>query len=199
VKTPIRNLPCLPARATLIHKYKICFRHFERFLGRVPLITDLDEDVISQHLCEFAEGRSPATVEKQRSQLMAMATLGHKKGFLAEAPEVPAIRQPRRSPDALTSENMRRLAVAVRDVPGEISGIPAAMYWQAWLLIAYNTGERTGALFGIRLIDLRLDVPAIRFRWERNKARKESVKRIREETRAAIVRMMEPQRTSSTI
>jgi integrase len=188
---PRRLILCSPST---LHKYDVTFNHYERWLGRKARVSDLEEGKISSHLIDFAVGRAPYTIAKQRSQLLALAGLAYKKGFLDEAPEVMPIRTPHRKPNALPLENMRRLLVAARDVPGEISGIPAAIYWPCVFLIGYDTSHRAGGIFGIRMNDLRMEQSAIWFRWERNKSKKEGLYRVREETLTEIKRMLSPQR-----
>jgi integrase len=82
-----------------------------------------------------------------------------------------------------------------RQAEGRIADIPAGKYWPALFLVAYDTSQRSGSLFGIRMRDVKLHVPTIFFRWSANKSWKEGTFRIRPETAQAIADIATPTRT----
>ncbi len=157
------------SRATA-YQYGIQIRHFARFLGREPLTSDLDDDVLAAFLQWFLDGedrrgrpRSPETANKARSHLLALWRFAHATGRIAKAPTIEELPVPEKLPVAWTEQEMAILLAACAAQVGWIAQIRASDYWLAlhyWWLCG---GERTSATFSIRWewVDLKNAVIAV--------------------------------------
>jgi integrase len=130
---------------------------FAEFLGREPLITDLEDVAVSKFLRWRAtnpcRGRvvSPHTVAKDRSQLLAIWTWACKKKLHpGEWPGLPRGKRVRRTPTAYTLDEMSRLVRAAKARRGAMSGVPSAWWWSTILQTAWQTGCRIGELLALR-------------------------------------------------
>ena len=145
----------LSARSMTLYGHTI--DKFAEFLGREPLITDLEDVQVSKFLRWRAtnpcRGRvvSPHTVAKDRSQLLAIWTWACKKKLHGgEWPGLPRQKRVRRTPTAYTLDEMSRLVRAAKARRGAMSGVPSAWWWSTLLQSAWQTGERIGALLDLR-------------------------------------------------
>jgi site-specific recombinase XerD len=130
-----------------IRLYRHSVNSFSRFLERRAKLSDLTDDTVSRYLTALiARGLSPYTVNKERSQLLAIWTYAAKKRHVPEFPDVPPERTPKRVPQAWTQEELKRLMHACSLQKGEICDIPASAWWTALHLILWDTGERIGAV-----------------------------------------------------
>lgn len=136
-----------------VRLYRVDMRHLQRFLNRPPMVSDLATEGISRFLDWFARSpsrsggkRSPYTVEKARNQFMALGRYAHKKGLLAEEPEVMPTHLPTRVPRAYTQEEMMRLVAACQQQTGQIMGVESEGYWLSKVLVLFDTAERIGAV-----------------------------------------------------
>lgn len=111
-------------------------------------ICHLDELLLARYLESRATVRSPYTVERERSSLMALARLAWERRVpgLERMPTCPPSVLPDRVPTAWTEEQLQRLWSAALAAPGRIGRIPASLYWPATIRLAFETGERIGAL-----------------------------------------------------
>ncbi len=169
-----------------VHRYENAFRHFHRFLGREPMVSDLDETTMTALIKHHSQGRAAHTVVTLRNKLMALANYAHKKGLLAEVPDVPRIRVPQRLPVAFTVNEISRLVEAARQVSGERCLIPAGKFWSALFLVAYDTGARAGAIWSLEWTDYRPDTLALLFRAEKQKQRCDQLLRVSQQTADAL-------------
>jgi integrase len=145
----------LSARSMTLYGHTI--DKFAEFLGREPLITDLEDVQVSKFLRWRAtnpcRGRvvSPHTVAKDRSQLLAIWTWACKKKLHGgEWPGLPRQKRVRRTPTAYTLDEMSRLVRAAKARRGAMSGVPSAWWWSTLLQTAWQSGERIGALLDLR-------------------------------------------------
>lgn len=189
---PRRLLGCSP---TTDKHYRVAIRHLDRYFGRQTTLADIaDEDRCADFMEQFSEGRQPATIATQRSQMIALLTLAHRRGMIAIVPDIPTVAQYRDAPDSLTVAEMYSLINAAMSAEGNVCGVPAQYYWTANFLIVYDTGVRTRALYGIETCQLRLDTPAIIFPPENMKNRHGMILRISSSTAAIIRRCLAPRR-----
>ncbi len=175
-----------------VEQYAVTLRHFARFLSKTPMVTDLDEDRISEFLLWFSEGRKSYTVWSVRKHLMALANYAHKKGLICEVPDVAPVRRECRAPRGYHAEDIMQLLAAARDVAGKISGVEAGPFWFAFFLVAYNTGERWSALWGLEWADFQ--PPFLLFQAKHSKTRKERLRKITEQCTKALQAIRLPER-----
>lgn len=167
-------------------------RQFCRFLGRPALIIDLDEDRISEFLAARLRSHAAITVDRERSKLLALANYAHRRGTLAEVPDVMRVRVLRRSPTSYNLRDIGRLLSVSRGVEGEISGVPAGRFWTALILTVYDTGCRSGAAWALRWADWQ--PPTLLFRAETQKQRADQLLRVSQQTADAIEAIRQPAR-----
>jgi integrase len=127
--------------------YQHTLRSFEKFLERPPKLTDLNDDTVSAYLAWLVGRRlSVHTVNKERSQLLAVWNYAARKGFVPVFPDVLAERAPTRVPQAWTREELDRLFRACAAESGLIGGLPAGLWWVSLHQVLWDTGERIGAV-----------------------------------------------------
>lgn len=66
--------------------------------------------------------------------------------MVVEWPDVKPDVEPERVPRAWTVDQVARLLAACDAEPGELSGVPAGIWWRGLHLVAWDTGERIGAI-----------------------------------------------------
>lgn len=127
--------------------YRISIRSFSTTLGRPAHIEDLTDEAVKRHLQRVLDaGRSKATANKDRSQLLAIWRFAHQHGYVAKWPCVPAEIEPVRIPRAWMAEDVRTLFAAVDRLEGDIDGVDRRIWWRCLLMVCLETGERIGAL-----------------------------------------------------
>lgn len=129
--------------------YRISIRNFSKTLGRAPLVTDLTNDNVSWHMGRMmVDGRSKATANKDRSQLLALWRFAVRHGMHNLWPEVPAEVEPVREPRAWMLSDILKLFHTVRGLQGNLRGtdIPEWVWWNGLLMLCLDTGERIRAV-----------------------------------------------------
>ena len=151
-----RDLRNLGDKSMLL--YGMLLRRFEAHLGHTPTVADLDDLVVSRYLRVRAtqtwRGRpvSPASVQKDKVMLAAVWNLAARKRWVAEFPELPKLRVPKRLPvgRAYTSEDVSRLVRRAKSRKGTTGGQPSAWWWSTLIWTGYLTAERKSALLSLR-------------------------------------------------
>ncbi|NLX55090.1 MAG: site-specific integrase [Planctomycetaceae bacterium] len=130
-----------------VRLYRYSIRCFEETLGRPATLEDLTDTQVSMHLARLvADKRSPYTVNKERSQLLAIWSFAARKRYVEAFPDVEPEVAPKRAPLAWLESDMRRLVQACHDQTGYYDGIPAATWWIAIHEVCWDTAERIGAI-----------------------------------------------------
>lgn len=121
---------------------------YSRWLRRPATLDDLEDLSLAAFLeaRTAVDRRSPYTVERERSSLMALARLAFERRMIDRIPTCPPTLLPRRVPRAWSPEQFSRVLTVARAMPGQVGAVPAATFWPAILLCAWETGERVGAL-----------------------------------------------------
>jgi integrase len=175
--TPLAGLVLVYCRRKLVGgnpatpaKYDRARRYLEELLGRSATIADLTEDnLVAVAQYKIGGGRSVATGKEYRAKLRALANFAFRRGAMPTAPDLPALREPRRVPFAWTMEQLGTMFAAVRECPQVVHGedweLPFAVWLCALLLCIWDSGERLGALLRVEWHNLdwtsgRLIVPA---------------------------------------
>lgn len=165
--------------------YSLTIKSYGKFLGHPATLADLDELSIARFLAYRVRERAAATASKDRAQIRAIWEFCARRKLVETWPTIKTIRVPRRVPECwLTHEYMRLLASASLEQT-TLDGIPAALWWRALLLLAYDTGERITPLISLRWSCVKPG--AVLFVAEDRKGRRADVYReIGPETAAAI-------------
>ena len=145
---PLRLRGRSPETARL---YACTVRAFGRFLGHAPTLDDLaDELTLARFVDDRTSTRSPYTAEKERTQLMALARLANERRMIPALPCCPPVVLPDRIATAWSADEMRRLYTAAASTPGTVAGVPAGLWWSSLVQVAWESGERIGALLEVR-------------------------------------------------
>jgi len=177
-----------------IRLYRHTIRSFGRFLERPPRLSDLTDDTVSAYLA-WLVGRklSPYTVNKERSQLLAIWNYAARKGHVCTFPDVAPERTPCRIPQAWTTSELGRLLDACQSEPGRLAGIEASDWWTALHLVLWDTAERIGAV--LALTWRQYQPPWLLIPAEARKGRREDkLFRLGDDTQASLARIREPRR-----
>jgi integrase len=119
---------------------------FSRWLGRPALLDDLDDLVVSQWLAKMAEKKSPNSVSRERSGILALWNLAQGRGLVRLRPTVAPELVPQSTPRAFTADELARLAQAAKWSTGWVGPVPAGVFFQALIAVGLETGERINAL-----------------------------------------------------
>lgn len=152
-----------------VEVYAITLLWFDRYLatreGRATgpgTLDDLDDLVVAGFLrwraTQVVRGRrvSPATVAKDRVQLLSLWTFAARKrmktsaGDVIEFPSLPQAKTVHRVPVAYTLDEVRGMIAIARTRTGHTGPVPSCWWWSTILGVAFVTGERIGALRQLR-------------------------------------------------
>jgi integrase len=119
---------------------------FGRWLGRPAVLDDLDDLVVSQWLTAMAAKKSPNSVARERSGILALWNLAQGRGLVRLRPTVAPELVPQGTPRAFTADELARLAAAARLASGWVGPVPARVFFPALVAVGLETGERISAI-----------------------------------------------------
>lgn len=119
---------------------------FSRWLGRPAILDDLEDLKVSQWLTAMAAKKSPNSVARERSGILAIWNLAQGRGLVKLRPAVAPELVPQSVPRAFTSDELARLAEAARLASGWVGPIPARTFFSALIAVGLETGERINAI-----------------------------------------------------
>ena len=119
---------------------------FSRFLGRTAVLEDLDDLVVSQWLTAMAGKKSPNSVARERSGILALWNLAQGRGLVKLRPTVAPELIPQTTPRAFTADELARLAAAAKLSYGWVGPVPARVFFPALIAVGLETGERINAI-----------------------------------------------------
>ena len=159
--------------------------HWMRFLGREPLTSDFDDLVVSRFLAfrntsikRGGKTLSPNTVAKDKAQICALWTFAAKKRLVEQFPSLPRTHLVHRTPKAATVDSMQALMAAAGTGKRAWYGdLPVAWFWQTLIRVAFETGERRGALMALRWSEVDLEGLQVTFLAETRKGRSRDIVR----------------------
>ncbi len=151
--------------------YGCTIRAFGKWLGRVPVLVDLDELVLARYLEHRITEIAPLSVERERCSLMALAGLAWERRLLEVKPTCPPGVIPERAPTAWSIEQMAHLMAVAGDRKTycRLSAFYTRLF-PAVISVIWETGERVGAIRDVERADLTR--PHLLVRSELRKGRK---------------------------
>jgi integrase len=187
VYRPLRLRGKSPATTRL---YGCTLRTFGRWLGRPAEVADLEEMTLARYLEHRAGEVAALTVEKERTQLVALAGLAFERRLLDVKPQCPPGPIPERVPVAWSLDELRRLLAAAADPMTFVSkmgrkpifrrldgnGTPTgdhlwrSRFFTALVSVLWESGERVGAMLEATVEDF--SPPYLLVRAEARKGRK---------------------------
>lgn len=139
------------ASASCKAQYRSNIRKFGRFLGHDAMPDDLTDDNLAKFIQSIrADGRSPATANKIRAQIIALWNFLARKRIVETYPDVQPLREFKRIPVAWNDEQLCTLFKHVQTLGGFVDCIPAADWWTALHGVLWDTGLRIGAALQLR-------------------------------------------------
>lgn len=130
-----------------VRLYRHSINSFAKFLERTPTTEDLTNENVENHMWSVvSNGRSPATANKNRSQLLCLWNWAFKMGFVSFPPDVPPLKEPETVPLGWLPHELDALLRAADSDSSTISGIPGRFWFGALVRLCLDTGERVGAL-----------------------------------------------------
>jgi integrase len=130
-----------------VRLYRHTLRAFATTLGRPPMISDLNSDAVERHMERIiVKGGSPASANKDRSQLLALWRFAAAKAIVREWPIVAVMTEPEAIPMGWMPDEVSQILSACLRVDGSIGTVPARHWWTGLISVLLDTGERIGAV-----------------------------------------------------
>ena len=147
--------------------YRNTFRLFGQWLGRRPVIADLDNVTVGKYLADlYRSPRRPATVNKERAQLLAVWRMAHTLGMVRLGPLIKKLKEPESTPTALSIDDLKQLRLSFDRLEGSTSRMPNKSIIAACFDLQYTTAERIGAVLQLRWDDVDFTNRSVTFRAE---------------------------------
>lgn len=157
VYVPRRLLGGSPAT---LHHHRCYIRVFSRWLGRVALVSDLNEATVAGFLAAYSQGHSPFSVDSARNCLLALWRYAVGKIPGLTSPEIAPPRLPQTNPLAWTPAEVGRLIVAARHFAPRCCAsrtycnVRPDLWWPALIRVVYDTAYRRTAALELRWPDV---------------------------------------------
>jgi len=139
-------------------QYALALTNLEDFFGRPMLVSDLCDDAVALMMRGLIErGLACRTVNDRRARIHALWSWLCRRGVLQQWPTTQRMVEPQRTPDAWTERQIRQLFCAASLQRRKIGGVPSWLWWTCLLSLAWDTGERIGALMQVTWDNLDMD------------------------------------------
>ena len=136
-------------------------------LGRESMLSDLTEFVVAKHLKRLLdEGRSPHSVKKTRSDLLAMSNFAARRRLVNRAFYLPPVKVTHEPPFAFSKQHVDAIFNACGEQKGEvvfrvnsrtIGGVLKADYMTALVTVLFQTAERKSAVLALTFSNVHKD------------------------------------------
>lgn len=123
------------------------------WLGRDPDLTELDDITLGRYFDQRGKQVAANTVKTEAQNLTAVLKWAARKRW-CEYPDYQPPRVRRKTPKALTVDQLSSLLEAAAKLTGDHDGIPACVRWRAYLSLSVNTAERIGAVRALAWPDI---------------------------------------------
>lgn len=171
--------------------YRLAIKQLNEALGKEATLSDLSDDALvamEKHLF----GRSPFTINERTGRIKSIWRYAAKKGLVTVWPTLDVMPEPPPFTRAWHVDQLRVLVIACKQQRGRIGRTPADKFWLAWVLLLWDTGERSGSLPKLKWEWLNargLDVPG-----DARKGNKEAFYRLSSRTREVLESIRSPDR-----
>jgi integrase len=179
-----------------VKEYEVAVRDLQKFLCRTPTLDDLTDETI-QRFMRWGISRQLAakTVNERRSRLCALWNWLARRGHMATFPTVEKLPEPESVPHAWNRAEMAKLFAACRGQRGFIACVPASLWWLGLHAIAWNCGERIGAILALRWEWVDYEAAILRVPAKvRKGGRKPATYRLWDETISLLRQLEQPSR-----
>jgi integrase len=131
--------------------YGIVIASLSRFLGRPSTPSDLSDLIIGKWIRSMKlDNLSARTINGNLDKIRALWNWLAKRRIVDLFPTIENVPVPRQVPKCWREDELKSLFSATEQMRGLVGGIPAAKWWKAFLLFAWDSGERKSAILGIR-------------------------------------------------
>jgi len=139
-----------------IKLYRHSVRKFGQFCGRSPTLADLTNQNVGKYLAALlASGLRPATVEKERCQILAIWRDARMEGLVDRGPRIQKVKVPDPVPRSLRECELRQLWLTFDRLQGKTGGNENRHVARAVATIQLNTAARINAVAQLRWSDIR--------------------------------------------
>ncbi len=138
-----RNLRIRSEQTRMQYKYAI--REFGMCLGHTATVDDLSDDNVVMFLkWTLEQGVSASTANNRAERIKALWNWLGRRGVVSTFPTANSLDESETVPLAWSKEELMRLFKACDFMERNVGGVPAHLWWRAWLLWLWNTGARFG-------------------------------------------------------
>jgi integrase len=185
------------AAASTVKQYAVTLRNMAKFLGRPAVLEDFTDDLVQDMMAWFLRrGRTPRGANKVRSNIHTLWAFACRMGWMAKWPDSKRLKEPERIPTAWTRDELRSLFEALQLLPGDISGVPAGLWWTTLHSLIWDTAERIGAVIQLEWNDVSLSTGRVTFRAENRKNKlRDRQHQLHPDTVSLLTRMRIPKAT----
>lgn len=127
--------------------YNLSIRSFGKTVGTDPTMDHLTDENIVKHMQRVVDlGRSPATANKDRDQVLTLWRHAHRLGLVSNWPNPPRMIEPERTPKAWLPEEFAKLMETIDSLEGYFVRVPQSLWWRTIVMVCLDTGERITAI-----------------------------------------------------
>lgn len=187
----------ITAAGTTFGKFEISIQHLAHVLEHKPALSDLTNENVARLIRYLLTVRKIAepSVNMYVKKILALWRFAFHEGFVKKWPTIQPIEEPEITPTAWTEDELRQLFAAIPKLTGFIGSIPAADWMLVYHLIAWDGGERPGGLISVKMNNVSLRAGWVKVDARDRKGRtRDKIIFIREDTVAAIRKIVEPKR-----
>jgi integrase len=192
-----------------IQQLEVAINRFGVFIGHEPTLADLTETNVTAWMADGLKPRpaggresplSPSTINSRLRGLTTIWRYAVRRRYIAVGDQnnlevIDRLRVPKRNPRAWAVEEMEAIVKSSRRAHGRFMGIPAKLWWPAFLLVLYDTGLRLQSAMGIRFDEIDFTNKLLCIPPERMKNNCEQFYRLHDQTIEAILATIPPRRT----
>lgn len=129
---------------------------FSDYLGRPAKVSDLTDETVGGYWRVRGGQVGRNTLNGEASTLLALWRWAALRALVAP-PTIRAPSRTRRTPQALTREQVVALWTTAAKTPQMVGDLPGKVYWPALLYVLWQTGERIGAVRRLEWDSIDLD------------------------------------------
>ena len=183
-----------------VYQYELNLKRFETFLGRPPLLADLNDENLGRCMAWLRTAHkpkplSPVSIGKFRDNFCYLWKYLNARRVVDTLPTIDPPVEPVRIPRAWTKAELDALWDTLMRLPGEICGIPASLWFLTLHLGMWNTGERISAMLMTEWRDVDFGTRHVVIRAETRKGgREDNLGRFSPQTMAYLRMMLLPER-----
>jgi integrase len=132
-----------------IKRLRSSVRRYSAFLGKDPLLDELNEADLCRYLTALRRSQGAVTVNHERQLHLTLWSNAYDQGLCERPPRLKLVRRVPEEvdpPEAWTAEECSQLFSVAAEWPGWVDEVPAGRWWLSLLLSVYWTSCRIGAL-----------------------------------------------------